>query len=50
MILDQKENTGAPKWLNVDSKKLSVTVGNVPAFDATENVFSLVSVIEYYSR
>jgi len=46
----EKQNTNVPRWINVDTKQLKATVGMVPGFDATENVFSLVSVIEFYSR
>ena len=46
----ERENANIPKWLTVDQKKMSIKIGSIPGFDSTENIFSLVSVIEFYSR
>jgi len=48
--LEERQIATIPKWLTVDQKKMTATLGTLPSFDVTENVFSLVSVIEFYSR
>jgi len=49
-ILKESEKGGVPSWIKFDAKKQQGKVGKVPAFDASENVFNLTSVIEFYSR
>jgi len=40
----------APKWLTVDSKKLTATVKALPEFVASDTMFDLPAVFEFYSR
>lgn len=44
------ENTTAPKWLTVDSAKLTATVKAAPEFVVGETTFDLPAVFEFYSR
>jgi len=49
-VFASKENDSSPKWIFVDTKKGTATVGKVDAYDSTVNNFNLTTVIEYYSR
>ena len=40
----------APKWLTVDAKKLQASVKANPEFVASDTVFDLPAVFEFYSR
>ena len=40
----------APKWLSADAKKLTATVKSAPEFVASDTVFDLPAVFEFYSR
>ncbi len=40
----------APKWLTVDSKKLSASVKSIPEFVAAEVGFDMPVVFEFYNR
>lgn len=40
----------APKWLSMDAKKLTATVKSVPEYIASDTVFDLPAVFEFYSR
>ncbi|PCH92281.1 30S ribosomal protein S4 [Candidatus Kaiserbacteria bacterium] len=40
----------APKWLTVDSKKLTASVKAYPEFVASDTFFDLPAVFEFYSR
>jgi len=44
------ENHTAPKWLTVDSSKLTGTVKAIPEFVSTDTIFDLPAVFEFYSR
>lgn len=44
-----KEST-SPAWLEVDGGKKEIKVVGVPAYNPTENMFELSSVMEFYSR
>lgn len=40
----------APKWLTADAKKLTATVKAAPEFTASDTIFDLPAVFEFYSR
>lgn len=40
----------APKWLSADAKKLTASVKAMPEFVASDTVFDLPAVFEFYSR
>lgn len=44
------ESAAAPKWLSVDSKKLTASVKALPEFITGESTFDLPAVFEFYSR
>ena len=39
-----------PKWLSVDSKKLTSSIKSVPGYSAIESIFDFPAVFEFYSR
>jgi len=45
-----EEKNSVPGWIQFNNKTQTGKVGKLPAFDASENVFNLTSVIEFYSR
>lgn len=47
---DAIANRTAPKWLTADAKKLSASVKSLPEFVASDTVFDLPAVFEFYSR